>query len=125
MKRDAAGFTLIEIMAAVAILGLAVFMLLQAHYGALRLFEASRDSALWSERMEDAAAIAEMAAVRLERSGLGDFGERFEGWEYEFEVQPYESDLPGVSAVEVTVRTPEKERTVTFLVYDRALAEGS
>ena len=45
-SRGAPGFTLIEILVALALLGVTAAVLLDAHYGAMRLFADTRDEVL-------------------------------------------------------------------------------
>ena len=59
-----AGFTLIEILMALALLGTAAIVLLNAHYGAMRLFMDTRDEVVLEGFMEQALGIDEQCAPR-------------------------------------------------------------
>ena len=96
------GFTLIEIIAALAILSTGLMVLMESHYNAMSLFAMVRDEADAQRLLEEAAAMAEMGVLRGNLTGDGDFGRRHRGiaWRYEAE-RPYDA-IP-MYAVEVTV----------------------
>lgn len=121
------GFTLIEIMVTLAILGVGVFVLLEAHYGALRLFDDTQDEVLIRQFLQRAVAEAELAVVSGTLSGEEEFGERWEGYRYTFDATPVH-ELEGIKEFDVfvTLITPGEEKTLSFLVYDMgAPGEGS
>jgi prepilin-type N-terminal cleavage/methylation domain-containing protein len=79
------GFTLIEVMAALAVLGLAVFMLLDAHYGGLRLHDAARERVVLYQLLTHAVGVAKTEVAGGTLAGSGDYGVRFEKYAYRFE----------------------------------------
>ena len=117
--KEAGGFTLIEIMAALAILGLAMFALLQAHYGALRLFSDARQLALTDELTMLALGIAEVEVATGTTSGEGEFNQRYPDYEYRFEAQAVSEDLPGLMEILVVVTGPEVSREVRMLTFQQ------
>ena len=111
------GFTLIEVMAALAVLGTAMFMLLQAHYGAMRLFDTARDEVQVSHLLSRAMGIAETEIATGEANGNGDFGERYPDHTYQFETETASDDMPGLMRVRVEVEGPDKAHEVVFYMY--------
>lgn len=101
------GFTLVEVMAALAVLGLAVFMLLDAHYGGLRLHNAARDRVVLNQLLTHAVGIAKTEAASGSLSGSGGFGVRFEDYGYRYEaVAQSAEERPGLYALRVVVEGP-------------------
>lgn len=110
MKRRSAGFTLLEVLVAVAVLGLALVSLLGLHVRNLALIE--RD-----QRMTDATLLARQVMTEAEAEGYPDLGatdgdfeewypERYPGVRWEREVL----EFPGVPGVrEVLVRVYRDE----------------
>ncbi len=84
IARDA-GFTLIEVLAAVAILGVALFVLLDAHYTAMMLNDMTDSEVTMCQLVETAVAQAEVQVLAGELAGSGDFGARYPdcSWSYE------------------------------------------
>lgn len=119
MRRSASeqGFTLIEVMAALAVLGTAMFMLLQAHYGAMRLFNASREQVQVSQLLSRAMGIAETEVASGEGSGNGDFGERYPDYRYRFETETVSDDLPGLMRIRVELEGPDDTTALTTFVF--------
>ena len=113
------GFTLIEIVAALALLGVSLFMLLQAHFASLNLFLDVEDQALIEVFVTQAVGIAEFEVLSGEESGEGDFGENFEGYSYSYVAELRDTEeAPGLFDVSVTVSGPDETHIITFLVYD-------
>ncbi len=113
------GFTLIEIVIALAILSTALFVLIQAHYGSLNLYEYSRDATLVNTLMRQAVGMAEVEVLAGNLTGGDEFGRRYPGYKYSFDAQPVGDD-PGVMLYDVTVRIEgdEVSHEMHLLVYD-------
>lgn len=123
--RRRAGFTLIEVMVAVTILGTAMFVLLDAHYTAMRLHDTMQTAADFRQMLETTVNRAEVAVMQGELSGGGDFGARYPEFSWS-----YEATLVGTETIqlyEVTARVtgPEEEQMRTFLVYVTKTQEDS
>ncbi len=115
---ETAGFTLIEIMIALAILGTALFVLLQAQGGALRLQLLADDQLTETYLSLRAINQAEIEALAGNVSGSGDFGARFEGYSYTFSATASNADQPKFYTLEVSVTTPYDTRVTQTLLYD-------
>jgi prepilin-type N-terminal cleavage/methylation domain-containing protein len=117
----AAGFTLIEVVVALTLLGAGVFILLQSHYGTMNLFITARDSAMEELAVGQALANAEREVLSGETQGGGEIGAAFEGYSYSFSAeQQDETETPGLFEVTVSVTGPNLEREVNYLVYHGA-----
>ena len=117
-----AGFTLIEVLVALALLGMTAVVLLDAHYGAMRLFTDTRDEVLMQGFLKRALGQAEVEAMSGSLNGSGTFGKRYPDYSYTYTAQA-EEVKGGVSiplyTVTVSVTDPDGEsRTMTELVYN-------
>ena len=113
------GFTLIEVVIAMAILGSGFVILLETHYGSLRLFSSAQDEAIAASLLQSAVGQAEQAVLEGHTEGEGEFGARFPDYQYTFTAtQPDKDNVPGLYKVVVTLRGPLDSDEVTFLVYD-------
>lgn len=122
-----AGFTLVEVLAAVAILGGAVFILLNTHYSALRLYEEMNDSVVRRQLLERVVGEAEFGVLTGEVTGSGEFEGRYAGYTWSYQGTPTggteESPIPFYQ-VEATLRDPEgKDETLTFYVFNISSTE--
>jgi prepilin-type N-terminal cleavage/methylation domain-containing protein len=115
------GFTLVEIMVALALLGMTVVVLLDAHYGAMRLFTDTRDEALMQQFLESALAQAELAVTAGTLTGSGQFGKRHEGYSFTFSATPFgETEGVPLYMLTVMVNAPNENenRSMMMLVYN-------
>jgi prepilin-type N-terminal cleavage/methylation domain-containing protein len=127
------GFTLVEVLAALAILGGALFILLNTHYSALRLHEEMASAVLRRELMERVVSDAEFKVLTGTLTEAGEFEGRYAGYSWSFNGTPTggteEMPIPFYQVV-ATLRTPEgEEETLNFYVFDissnEVLAEGT
>lgn len=113
------GFTLIEVVAALAVFGVALFILLEAHFASLNLFIDIEDQAMMDVFVTRALGIAEYEILAGSESGEGDFGETYEGYAYSFIAELRDPEVaPGLFDVTVTITGPEDTHSVMFLLYD-------
>ncbi len=90
--RQQAGFTLLEIVAALAILGGALLVLMDMHYGSMRLFDGARQAVIMQSLAERALGRAEMEVAAGKLEGSGDFGKRYPDYSYTFQATPITPD---------------------------------
>lgn len=114
------GFTLLEVMIAVAILGSAMFILMESHYGTLMLFSDTQDAALLEILSQQGTALAETEILTGEESGSGDFGDSYPDYSYRYETLLFdENQLPGLLEVTFTISGPDDmTNEFIFRVYD-------
>jgi prepilin-type N-terminal cleavage/methylation domain-containing protein len=119
-KEERSGFTLIEIVAALAILGTALFVLLEAHLGAMRLCADAQDEVMVRSLLQQAVAQAEVEVQMGNTSGSGKFGKRYPGYSYAFQANPVGEDQT-VLLFEVLVKVEglAETRTMSVFVYDK------
>ena len=119
--RGQGGFTLVEVLAAVAILGGALFILLNTHYSALRLHEEMADAVERRQLLERVVSDAEFKVLSGTLTESGDFEGVYTGYSWSFEGTPTggseETPMPFYQ-VNATLRTPSgDEDTVSFYVF--------
>ncbi|MBN2310638.1 MAG: prepilin-type N-terminal cleavage/methylation domain-containing protein [Candidatus Hydrogenedentes bacterium] len=118
MRRATAGFTLIEVIVALGILGSALFVLLRFHYGTMQLHGELRDEITTRTLLEQALGIAEVELTAGNATGSDEFGKRYPDYEYSFEGQAVDLDqYPGLYQVQVIVTGPDdiKEEMDTYM----------
>jgi prepilin-type N-terminal cleavage/methylation domain-containing protein len=114
-----AGFSLIEVLVALAILGMAGVVLLDAHYGALGLFADTQDEVLTQNFMDRAVGEAEIAVMAGSLSGGGDFGAHYPDYAYSFTAQlTGEQQTVPLYTVMVVITGPKDSRNIMFMVYN-------
>jgi len=118
-KRNA-GFTLIEVLVALSLLGVSMFVLLQTHYNAMSTFADVRDASELEFLTAEAIAAAEVEVLTGETRGSGEFPGTDTELTYSFEATDVDTaNLPGLKRVLVTVNRPDKEPHVfELLVFD-------
>ncbi len=121
-KHSRAGFTLLEVVIALAILGTGMVMLLESHFGTLSLFSDAQDAATLEILSKQGTALAEVEILTGETSGDGDFGEAYPGYSYEYMTEVIdEFELPGLMRVDFVLHAPSDEVEFNFRVYDGAM----
>jgi len=120
-RRPHAGFTLVEVLAAVAILGGAVFILLNTHLSALRLYEEMNHSVVTRQLLEKVVGEAEFGVLTGEVSGGGEFEGRYAGYTWSYQATPTggtETAPIPFYQVEATLRSPHGEdESLTFYIF--------
>lgn len=121
-QRDQSGFTLVEILVALSILGVGLFVLLETHYASLDLISTAQEEATFDTLITLALGTAEFEVLSGNTSGGEDFGEQFTGYSYTFSATAQdEIEMPGLYKVAVTITGPDETRDFSFLVYDGQL----
>lgn len=115
------GFTLVEVLVALAILGSALFVLINSHYTALNLHLTTQEAVDERMLLESIVSRAEMGVAQEEMSGGGDFGARYPGFSWSYEATPSgDTDHPLLAdtqffRVTATLTRPDQEpRTLDF-----------
>ena len=119
-----AGFTLIEVVIALAILGTGMVILLESHFGSLMLFSEAQDATIIELLSKQGTTLAELEILMGEESGSGDFGEAYPEYSYEYTTLKIdEFEMPGLVDVTFNLMTPQQEEAITFnfRVYDGAI----
>jgi len=118
-SRHDSGFTLIEIVVALAVLGGVMFILLETHFRALRLYDSAREQVTIRNFLSEAVGRAETEVLAGNPAGDGDFGERFPDYTYTFDAQQLGEGNILLYEVLVTVKDPEGEKhEIVFMLYD-------
>lgn len=118
-QRSRAGFTLLEVMIAMGILGSAMFLLMESHYGTLILFSETQDAALMEILAQQGTSLAEVEILTGKENGSGDFGEAYPDFTYEYEAVLIDEDqLPGLLEVSFAIYGPNITNEFVFRVYD-------
>lgn len=114
------GFTLIEIMIALAILGTSLFILLDMHYNAVHVQNRLEKEVEVRNLLSLAVGMSEVEIAAGTLKDAQEFGDRYPGWRYTFDAQPVGDDasksarvsaapsFPGLYDVLVTVEDPDR-----------------
>jgi prepilin-type N-terminal cleavage/methylation domain-containing protein len=118
-RQNASGFTLIEVLAALSVLGIALFILMNTHYNALNLQATVDEEVALRQLIENVVTRAEFLILTGKLTDKGDFGDRYPDYEWSFEAtRASEDDLIPLYEVAATVAGYDEEYTVNFFVYD-------
>lgn len=134
------GFTLIEIMIALAILGTSLFVLLDMHYNAVQVQTRLENEVRVRNLLSLASGISEVEVAAGNLNGSEEFGDRYPGWSYAFEAEELEAStsrssgntaspaFPGLYYVVVKVQDPDKlEHSLEYytVVRTQVTAQGN
>ncbi len=108
MSPSRAGFTLLEVVVALAILGTSMFVLLQTHLNALNAHGRQESKVIMNHLVVQALGRAELEIAAGTLSGSNDFGDRLEGYSYEFDAQFVGESWPNLYEVTVRIATPDE-----------------
>lgn len=123
MNRSTAGFTLMEVVVAMALLSVSAVILLESHYASLELTADAQEIATQNRLLEAAVSYAQIQTIAGETRGDGEFGDLYPGFAYEFSADEVENDNnSGLYRVEVVFTTPTDTMEHSFFVYVDALA---
>lgn len=120
---DDGGFTLIEIMVAVAILGAALMLLLDTHFSSTCLLDDAHEEFEMQSRLQYVLNGAEMSVQAGKQDGSAEFGGGDDDSEYTYSWTATDvgqtGDETGVPLVEVTatVNGPNDKRSMTMFVF--------
>lgn len=120
LKKQRIGFTLMEILAALAILGGSAFVLFNVHFNAMRLHQVSFDMTDEYQLVNAVCSRAEVGVLTGTLEDGGDLGPRFEGYSWNYSAVPIGSDasIP-LYMVTVNLNTPNNEsKTYNFLCFN-------
>ena len=113
------GFTLMEVVVALAILGTGLVVLLQAHYSSMRLFVDAQERAITDTLFVGTVGMVEQSVLAGDNSGSGDFGLRYPDYSWSYTSRSLNANnFPGLVEVTLTMRTPIDEEDRKFLVHD-------
>ncbi len=114
------GFTLMEILTALAILGGSAFILFNVHFNAMKLHQITINQTDENQLIYAVCSRAEVGVLTGTLEGSGDFGTSYEGYSWSYVATAIGSD-PSIPlySVNVTLYTPENEnKNLSFLCYD-------
>ena len=114
------GFTLLEVLIAVAITGMAIVMLLQAHNGSLRLYERSREMTIAQHIARELISEIEAGGYPGDTEEEGDTQGRYPGFAWRRTCTMLGQSVPGVYEVVVIVRCPVEEYMVMTHLMENA-----
>ena len=100
------GFTLLEVLVAVAIAGMAIVMLLQAHGGSMGLYEECREMVIAQHLARELITEIEVSGYPGEVDEKGDVSEKYPGFTWRRTCRMLGESMPGVYEVTVTIEGP-------------------
>lgn len=112
------GFTLIEIMVALAILGAAAFILLHGHLVALNLHGAMVEEVVMRQLTETVVSQAEAEVLIGNLNGSGDFGQRYPQYSWSYSATKVGEEEVLLYDVNVVISGPFEERSMSFFTYN-------
>jgi prepilin-type N-terminal cleavage/methylation domain-containing protein len=116
-QTPSAGFTLLEVMIAVAITGGAIVMLLQAHGASVALHERCRSMLIAQHLIRELISEIEVIGYPGDIVEDQDISAQYPGFKWSRTVRMIGEDMPGVYEVIVVISTPvEKYKVMTHLL---------
>ena len=113
------GFTLLEVVVALAILGTGLVMLMETQFATLVMFDDAQTQVTERMLLEWAIGEAERDAMTGSDSGDGDFGKRYPDYSYSYSAtQVSAEEMPGLLEITVTVRGYDDSIEMVFFAYD-------
>ena len=113
------GFTLLEVVVALAILGTGLVMLMETQFATLVMFDDAQTQVTERMLLEWAIGEAERDAMTGSDSGDGDFGNRYPDYSYSYSAtQVSAEEMPGLLEITVTVRGYDDSIEMVFFAYD-------
>lgn len=111
MKRQPkhGGFTLLEVLIAVAIAGMAIVMLLQTHNGTLRLYERYRETTIAQHIARELISEIEAGGYPGDTEEDGDVHDKYPGFAWHRTCEMVGQSMPGVYKVTVIIECPLEE----------------
>jgi len=123
-RQEKLGFTLVEIMVALGIVTTALFVLLDAHYTALRLNDSMADEVNMRQFIESAASKAELGVLKNVLEDSGDFGKRYADYTWSYSAtQESDDETVMLYSVQVNIKGPAEERGAKFYVYNTCMPD--
>jgi prepilin-type N-terminal cleavage/methylation domain-containing protein len=119
MRYRTEGFTLIEVMAALAVLAGSIFVLLACHSSNLDIAIATTEVVAQRGLIEEAIARSEIAIYAGELTGEEEFGPRFEGYSYSYAAELTNEEI-ALYTITLTFNEPNAgdPLVLTYLFYD-------
>jgi len=113
------GFTLMEVVVALAILGMGLVVLLEAHYSSMRLFADAQERATTDTLFVGTVGMVEQSVLVGDNTGSGDFGLRYPDYSWSYRAKSLNANnFPGLVEVTLTMRTPTDDEERVFFVHD-------
>ncbi len=120
------GFTLMEVLVALALLSTALFILMNGHYSAMRLHADSATEAEERQLLESAVSRAEVAVMLGTLGAQGDFGANHPDYSWSFSAQMVGPDqLVPLYQVTASLNTPEGEKSMDFFYFYTGASEAT
>jgi prepilin-type N-terminal cleavage/methylation domain-containing protein len=115
--RRGAGFTMLEVLVAVAITGGAIVMLLQAHSASMKLYERCHEMVIAQHLARELVSEIEVSGYPGDVDEEGDVSEKYPGFKWRRTCKMVEENGPGVYEVTVLITGPvEKYMLITHLM---------
>ncbi len=111
-RASSAGFTLLEVMVAVAITGSAIVMILHAHSTSMALHERCRSMLIAQHLIRELISEIEVIGYPGDVEEAQDISKQYPGYKWSRTVRMLGEDMPGVYEVIVVISTPVDEYAV-------------